>query len=191
KRADRKIKRKFHSNRFTMEKETEFASTSAAKLARTQNEEILIKQSHRYRIIEFSAIHSGPRIDNKAYEINRRIAFVMRLLGIGTNHIYLFRTGIYLFCNMMDICQGLIIWTYCACLENLHITLKTVFEKYFLRNIRKHLKLGGKGKFIEKLIQDLSQYYGLAIIRNSNSVIEMYNAIWATYFHKCSTNKNP
>lgn len=53
KRADRKIKRKFHSNRFTMEKETEFASTSAAKLARTQNEEILIKQSHRYRIIEF------------------------------------------------------------------------------------------------------------------------------------------
>lgn len=63
--------------------------------------------------------------------------------------------------------------------------------KYFLRNIRKHLKLGGKGKFIEKLIQDLSQYYGLAIIRNSNSVIEMYNAIWATYFHKCSTNKNP
>lgn len=44
-------------------------------------------------------IDSGPFIRN-AYEINRRIAFVMRLLGVA-------REGINLFCGFVDLGAGL------------------------------------------------------------------------------------
>ncbi|KOC61418.1 hypothetical protein WH47_06585 [Habropoda laboriosa] len=61
-----------------------------------------------------------------------------------------------------------------------------------LRNARKTNKgIGGKGtgKLTEKVIAELTKYYGLAIRRNPNSVEEMRKGIWATYFHKSSTNE--
>lgn len=60
-----------------------------------------------------------------------------------------------------------------------------------LRNIKKTKKLGGKNKLTDKLIKNLTIYYGLAIRRHSNSVEDMHNAVWATYYHKTSTNENP
>ena len=61
-----------------------------------------------------------------------------------------------------------------------------------LRNIKKAKKgFGGRGKLTANLIDKLTTYYGLAIRRNCNSVEDMRNAIWATYQHKCSTDKNP
>ncbi|KYM96705.1 hypothetical protein ALC62_00134 [Cyphomyrmex costatus] len=56
---------------------------------------------------------------------------------------------------------------------------------------RQKKTLGGKGKLTGKLIDKLTVYYGLAIRRNCDSVENMYNAIWATYYHYCSTNENP
>ena len=61
-----------------------------------------------------------------------------------------------------------------------------------LRNLKKSNKgLGGKGKLTGKLIDELSRYYGLAIRRNSESIVAMKDAIWATIFHKLSTDENP
>ncbi|XP_039303732.1 uncharacterized protein LOC120357462 [Solenopsis invicta] len=63
-----------------------------------------------------------------------------------------------------------------------------------LRNAKKKNKgIGGKGagKLTDKIISELSTYYGLAIKRNPESVEEMRNAIWATFDHKRSTDKNP
>ncbi|XP_039307368.1 uncharacterized protein LOC120358202 [Solenopsis invicta] len=57
-----------------------------------------------------------------------------------------------------------------------------------LRNVK---GLGGKGKLTAKLIDELTIYYGLAIRRNPNSVKNMKNDIWATLFHKMSTDENP
>lgn len=51
--------------------------------------------------------------------------------------------------------------------------------------------LGGKGKLTGKMIDKLTVYYGLAIRRNCDSVENMHNAIWATFDHYCSTDKNP
>jgi len=51
--------------------------------------------------------------------------------------------------------------------------------------------LSGKGKLTGKLIDKLTVYYGLAIRRHSNSVQDMKNAIWATYYHYASTDQNP
>nr|XP_012143883.1 PREDICTED: uncharacterized protein LOC105662864 [Megachile rotundata] len=69
---------------------------------------------------------------------------------------------------------------------------KTVEEKQTKagKTIRKKT-LSGKGRLTGKLIDKLTIYYGLAIRRNSDSVENMKNAIWATYFHYTSTDKNP
>lgn len=54
----------------------------------------------------------------------------------------------------------------------------------------KRSSLGGKGKLTAKMIDKLTVYYGLAIKRNCESVEEMHNAIWATYYHYISTDSN-
>jgi len=42
-----------------------------------------------------------------------------------------------------------------------------------------------------RMIVKLSTYYGLAILRNLDSVEEMKKAIWATFYHLTSTDENP
>lgn len=63
-----------------------------------------------------------------------------------------------------------------------------------LRKAKKDNKgIGGKGtgKLTDEVINELSLYYGLAIRRNPDSVKDMKRDVWATYYHKISTNKNP
>lgn len=63
-----------------------------------------------------------------------------------------------------------------------------------LRNAKKANKgIGGKGKgkLTDKAIGELTKFYGLAIRRNSDSVQDMKEAIWATYFHCSSSDENP
>jgi len=63
-----------------------------------------------------------------------------------------------------------------------------------LRNVKKNNKgMGGKGagKLTDKLINELTKFYGLAIRRHSDSVEEMRKEIWATFFHKSSSDENP
>lgn len=51
--------------------------------------------------------------------------------------------------------------------------------------------IGGKGKLTGKLIDELTIYYGLAIRRNTGSIKNMKKEIWATLYHKISTDENP
>ena len=51
--------------------------------------------------------------------------------------------------------------------------------------------VGGTGRLTDAEIDKLQQYYGLAIRRNVNDVKAMQRAVWATYFHKCSTDDKP
>ena len=44
---------------------------------------------------------------------------------------------------------------------------------------------------INKLLIKLSTYYGLAIMRNENSVKEMKKAAWETYYHLVSSDEEP
>ncbi|XP_023313561.1 uncharacterized protein LOC111693327 [Trichogramma pretiosum] len=68
-----------------------------------------------------------------------------------------------------------------------------------LRNIKKRFgrtllsdgkTIGGKGRLTAKVIDQLSSYYTQAIRRNT-TVTSMRNDIWATFFHKKSTDKKP
>ncbi|GFU37740.1 uncharacterized protein TNCV_1466101 [Trichonephila clavipes] len=51
--------------------------------------------------------------------------------------------------------------------------------------------LGRRGRLINAAIDKLQRYYGLAIRNNIDSINSMKRAIWATYFHKASTDAYP
>ena len=51
--------------------------------------------------------------------------------------------------------------------------------------------LGGQGRLTDKEIHNLQIYYGKAIRGNKGNVKKMQQAVWATYYHKVSTDDNP
>lgn len=51
--------------------------------------------------------------------------------------------------------------------------------------------IGGQGRLTAKEIHKLQNYYGSAIRNNTEDVKKMQQAVWATYFHKLSTNDHP
>ena len=67
-------------------------------------------------------IFSGSLISG-AYEMNRRIVFVMRLLGIA-------REGLHVFCGLMDICIGLSKSGNDAAVEHIHKSASQMFETF-------------------------------------------------------------
>jgi len=165
----RQQKRSFCGNQHTIEKDTEFTSTSAANLNEREDTDIPVSREFGYYILNFftvfstifttvkckvcesdvtfkksamrgvgfkiikeckcglDCIPSCPLVNN-AYEINRRLAFVMRLLGVG-------REGINLFCGLMDLGKGFAINTYYDCLENIYTALSVIYEKVVQRAI--------------------------------------------------------
>ncbi|XP_043258074.1 uncharacterized protein LOC122400607 [Colletes gigas] len=63
-----------------------------------------------------------------------------------------------------------------------------------LRSVKKQSKgIGGKGKgkLTDKVIGDLTIYYGLAIRRHCHSIEEMKKAVWSTFYHYASSDENP
>lgn len=59
------------------------------------------------------------------------------------------------------------------------------------RKVIKELVEKGAGKLTDKLINKITKFYGLAIRRHPDSVEEMKKEIWATFYHKCSSDQNP
>ncbi|KYM97486.1 hypothetical protein ALC62_11778, partial [Cyphomyrmex costatus] len=68
---------------------------------------------------------------------------------------------------------------------------KTVEEKVVKGKTIRRKILSGEGKLSGPVIDKLTVYYGLAIRRHSNSIQDMKNAIWATYYHYSSTDEHP
>jgi len=77
-------------------------------------------------------IQSGPLIRN-GYEINKRIVFVMRLLGIGMQ-------GINLFCSLMDIGKGLSKHAYDRVIQHVHKVTKNNFDQMSVRVAKQERK---------------------------------------------------
>uniref|UniRef100_A0A1B6KE61 Mutator-like transposase domain-containing protein n=1 Tax=Graphocephala atropunctata TaxID=36148 RepID=A0A1B6KE61_9HEMI len=51
--------------------------------------------------------------------------------------------------------------------------------------------LGGRGRLTNAAINEIQNYYGLAIRRNVHSLDSMKTAVWAEYFHLGSSNESP
>lgn len=66
-----------------------------------------------------------------------------------------------------------------------------------LKNKSKQIKLsdgkglGGKNRLTDDKILSIQKYYGLAIRRNPGNLEDMRKAVWAGYFHLCSSNERP
>ncbi|CAH2100841.1 unnamed protein product [Euphydryas editha] len=56
--GDRSRKRRFHGNRFTVDEDTSFTSTSAAKLSKSADEDVIISNNCGYCILEFFCFYS-------------------------------------------------------------------------------------------------------------------------------------
>lgn len=51
--------------------------------------------------------------------------------------------------------------------------------------------LGGKNRLSKAVIDQIQNYYGLAIRRTTDSEEKMRNNVWALFYHKRSTDENP
>lgn len=74
------------------------------------------------RTLDSSPTQLNEAKNNKSYEINRKMVFIMRLLGVGFN-------GLNLFCGMMDLCSGFSNKMFYNILNNMSTACQTVFEK--------------------------------------------------------------
>lgn len=68
-------------------------------------------------------------------------------------------------------------------------TLKTVHKVQKKNSDGK--PIGGKNRLTDAAIQKLQLYYSLAIRRSTTSVAAMRKAIWAEFYHVCSSNDEP
>lgn len=78
-------------------------------------------------------IDSSPKI-GQASEINRRLAFIARLLPLS-------RAGMNLFCSLMDIGRGFSWKLYYACLKKIHSASKTIFESVLKRAVKEEKQM--------------------------------------------------
>lgn len=74
---------------------------------------------------EDKSVSNYPKI-RYAFEVNRRLIFVFRFLGVGLE-------GLNKFCGFMDKCAGIANNTYYKCLENVEIAAASVYDAV-LRN---------------------------------------------------------
>jgi len=81
-------------------------------------------------------IDSGP-LRNTGYEINHRIIFAMRLLGIGLQ-------GLNLFVSLMDMGKELSKGTYDTVVQHIHECTKLVFDAMCLRVVEQEKKVNEK-----------------------------------------------
>ena len=70
--------------------------------------------------------------------------------------------------------------------------LRNLKKSFASKKLSDGVGIGGKNRLTAQRIDQLTKYYGNAIRAHSNSSVdEMSNAIWATFYHKISTDQNP
>lgn len=70
--------------------------------------------------------------------------------------------------------------------------LRNLKKSYGNKKLSDGKTIGGRGRLTAKVIDELTVYYGNAIRANcSSSVKAMSDAIWATFYHKSSTDQKP
>lgn len=114
-------------------------------------------------------INSGPLI-HTGHEINRRLIFVMRLLGIG-------REGINIFCGLMDLGQGLTIGVYEQAMQHIYTAAHSMFESICKKAVEEekeenvknerppnHLKISGDGSWSLLEKREFTSLYGVTTL---------------------------
>ncbi|XP_074102194.1 uncharacterized protein LOC141529520 [Cotesia typhae] len=103
------------------------------KFSRTAQRGVGFKITLQCSCESIQYISSCPLIE-KSFEVNRKVIFAMRFLGVG-------REGINIFCSLMDICQGLSIGTYYASMKNIHIAASAVYNLVISKAVKEEKDL--------------------------------------------------
>ncbi|KAI4492090.1 hypothetical protein M0802_010098 [Mischocyttarus mexicanus] len=137
-------------------------------------------------------IQSGPLI-HTAYEINRRIVFVMRLLGVA-------REGLNIFCSLMDMSQGFIKPTYDNAVDFVYTASKIVFESVCKKAVEEEKELNIQNERPAdhlKVSNDRSwKKRGPASLYSVTTLIGYYSGkvidldVKSGYCYTCSVKKN-
>lgn len=137
-------------------------------------------------------IISGPFINN-GFEVNRRIVLVMRLLGVA-------REGINIFCNFMDMCDGLSETAYNNIIIHLYTATQSVFQSCCKKAVEEekkenekqgrpisNLKVSGDGSWKKRGFKSL---YGVTTLIGyySGKVIDLI--VKSSYCAACNSWKN-
>ena len=140
-----------------------------------------------------SYINSGPMIDH-AFDINRRIVFVMRLLGIGIN-------GVNLFCGLMDLVNKFYSLTFAGCFANLCKATESVYQNSIKRAVEEEKKLAlenensdteltasGDGTWKKR---GHTSRFGVTTLAGKYSKKILDSCVKSTYCHSCDGLPSP
>ncbi|CAK9829653.1 hypothetical protein ANTRET_LOCUS6952 [Anthophora retusa] len=137
-------------------------------------------------------INSGPFVNN-SFEINRRIVFVMRLLGVA-------RKGINIFCGMMDLGCELSVRANDGIIQHIHTAVRKMYndtchkaveeEKQYNEKKEQpvtNLKVSGDGSWKKR---GFSSLYGVTTLigYNTGKVIDLL--VKSSYCQTCTFYKN-
>ncbi|XP_014472349.1 PREDICTED: uncharacterized protein LOC106743225 isoform X2 [Dinoponera quadriceps] len=129
--AERRKKRKFPGNRYTLENDLDYTSASAKKLLGSMNLEVPVASNFAYCILEFASVFSAISANVICKECKNDVTFsqtILRGLGFKILMSCVGHEGANLFCSLLDICQGIGNSTYTALLENIHTAASAVYE---------------------------------------------------------------
>ena len=69
--------------------------------------------------------------------------------------------------------------------------LRRLCQQYKGKKLEDGKPLMGKNRLTNKVIHTLQNYYGIAIRQNTDSLIDMINAVWASLYHVASSDESP
>ena len=142
--------------------------------------------------IWFFYVKSGPSI-NTGYEINRRIVFFMRFLGVN-------REGLNLFCNYMDIFNGIAEDTYNGIYNHIHAAAKKVYEfcckKAVEKEKQENEKHGRRALNLKVSGDETWKKRGFKSLFGVTTLIRYYTekmidlVVWSSYCYACAIWRN-
>ncbi|XP_071574866.1 uncharacterized protein [Temnothorax nylanderi] len=228
-------KRRFSGNQHTNENEQEFASTSAKKIAGSDDFETTVSPSNVYAVVNFTLvftvlsnilkckkcngdvkfgkkdehglgfqlsvlckcdekfIYLCEKINNKSYEINRRLVFVMRLLGVGI-------AGINTFLGLMDLGKKISNNMYYAAVDNIFVAVSAVYNEVIGKagreekeknaangNEEKNLTVSGDGSWSRR---GFSSLFGIVTVIGHYTSKVLDTLVKSSFCKLCVINKN-
>ena len=137
-------------------------------------------------------IKSSPAI-GKNYEINYRLVFDLRQLGIGID-------GVNKFCGLMDICSGICNDTYYSILDNIKTAAATVHETVLKKavdeekklnathgNVENHFTGSGDGTWKKR---GLSAMFGVSTLIGLHTQKVVDSIVKSTFCQACASHQD-
>uniref|UniRef100_A0ABD2VXP0 Mutator-like transposase domain-containing protein n=1 Tax=Trichogramma kaykai TaxID=54128 RepID=A0ABD2VXP0_9HYME len=137
-------------------------------------------------------VDSCPMIGT-GYEINRRLVFVMRLIGVGIH-------GIQLFCGLMDLGDSFNIKTYYDIVKHITTATRAVFDLVTRKTVKEEQRLNIEHELLEEVLtvsgdssrakRGFSSLVGIVSLIGKYSGKVIHTVVQSSYCKACEQWKN-